>query len=54
MFQVYKTIFNGLPSWEKAIFIFWSVCFVLFVFSYAMAVIELIKMKFKKNKPQTF
>jgi uncharacterized membrane protein len=54
MLQELKSIFNQLSTLEKSIFIFWGLCFTLFVFAYFRAVIELIKMRFTKNKPQTF
>ncbi len=54
MLQELKSMFNLFSTLEKSIFIFWGICVILFVFYYSRAVIELIKMKFKKKKPQTF
>jgi hypothetical protein len=54
--NVYSSIFMGLPTTQKVILIFWSLCVVAFVFAYIRGVVALIQhyISIKKSKPQKF
>jgi hypothetical protein len=54
--NVFYSIFEGLPFIEKAILIFWALCFTLFVFAYIRGVIAIAQhyISLRKSKPQKF
>jgi len=47
---MYQEIYNQLEGIQKFIFIFWSICFSLFVLSFIDLVVYSIKLKIYKIK----
>lgn len=56
LWGMYYEMLLSLDNTQKAIFILWSFCVVLFVFSYIRGVIALTQyyINLRKSKPQKF
>jgi hypothetical protein len=56
--NVFYSIFEGLPTFEKVILIFWGLCFMAFVIAYVRVLIVVaqhyISISLRKSKPQKF
>ena len=59
LIRMYTDIFNSMDTMTKVLFIFWSICVVLFFSSFFMIIVMTIKegvtnLFKKKPRPQTF
>lgn len=59
LISLYTEMFNSMEGYQKVVFVFWSVCVVLFVTSFtlliSMSIKESIVNMFKKKpRPQRF
>ncbi len=59
LITMYTDIFNSMDTMTKVLFIFWSICVVLFFSSFFMIIVMTIKegvtnLFKKKPRPQTF
>jgi len=55
--NVFYSIFEGLPTIEKVILIFWGVCFLAFLVSYVYGLFIIAQYhigNMRKSKPQNF
>ena len=59
LITLYTDIFNSMETWVKAIFIFWTICVVLFFSSFLSIIFMVVKQgivsMFKRTpRPQRF
>ena len=59
LINLYTNIFNSMDTWEKTIFIFWSICLVMFWFSFCSIIYMVVKDSIvntfkRKPRPQRF
>jgi hypothetical protein len=47
MLKEITSMFNQFDEIQKCIFIFWSICVMMFIVSYVNLIVHFIKLKFK-------